>query len=203
MSERFTGGFVQTNGYLVATPDGSHLMIDAPLGAAAWLRDRGIVPAALLLTHQHYDHVEDAAAIAAMGAKVFAWSPYSGALTLAEMMRSFGMPVEVVPYPVDEILEGRAALELGGARVALLHVPGHAPDSVAFHFAEAGELYSGDALFAGSIGRTDLPGGDHAVLIAAIREKLYPLRPETRVFPGHGPATDIGVERETNPFIRP
>ncbi len=203
MSERFTGGFVQTNGYLVATPGGSHLMIDVPFGSAAWLRDQGIVPAALLLTHQHYDHVEDAAAIAAMGAKVFAWSPYSEALTLAEMMRSFGMPVEVAPYPVDEILEGRAVLELDGAKIALLHVPGHAPDNVAFHFAETGELYPGDALFAGSVGRTDLPGGDHAVLAASIREKLYPLPPETRIFPGHGPASSIGAERAGNPFVRP
>ncbi len=200
MPDCFTGGFVQTNGYLFQTPDGSWIAVDAPAGMAGWLTRRGIVPAALLLTHQHYDHVEDAAALAAMGAKVHAWLPYSPALTLEEMMRSYGMPVTVAPFPVDVLLEGRDALEIGGCRLALAHVPGHAIDSVTFHLAEAGELFSGDTLFAGSIGRADLPGGDPELLIDGIREKLFALPETTRVYPGHGPATTIGGERAENPY---
>lgn len=200
MPDCFTGGFVQTNGYLFQTPDGSWIAVDAPAGMAGWLGRRGIVPAVLLLTHQHYDHVEDAAAVAAMGAKVYAWRPYSTELTLEEMMRSYGMPVVVPPFPVDVLLEGLDGLEIGGCRIALAHVPGHAIDSVTFHLPEAGELFSGDTLFAGSIGRADLPGGDPELLIDGIREKLFALPESTRVYPGHGPATTIGGERAANPY---
>jgi hydroxyacylglutathione hydrolase len=200
MPERFTGGFVQTNGYLIETPDGSHLLIDAPAGIAAWLETKGIVPAALLLTHQHYDHVEDAAAVAAMGVPVHAFAPYSPALTLEEMMRGFGMPVRVEPYEVDGLLQGRAELEIGGLRMTLAHVPGHSPDSVTFFMAESGELFSGDTLFADSIGRADLPGGNPELLVDGIRGKLFRLPDGTRVLPGHGPATTIGAERAGNPY---
>ena len=140
MPDCFTGGFVQTNGYLIRTPDGGHVLVDAPQGVAEWLEMRGVRPVALLLTHQHYDHVEDAAAVAAMGAKVFAWAPYSAALTLEERVRAWGMPIHVEPYAVDELLEGRDRLEIGGLVMDLAHVPGHAPDSVTFHHAESGEL---------------------------------------------------------------
>jgi len=201
MPDCFTGGFVQTNGYLLETPDGGHILIDAPQGIAAWLEQKGIRPAALLLTHQHYDHVEDAAAVAAMGVKIHAWAPYSTALTLEERVRSWGMPIHVEPYTVDEILEGRTELELGGLKMDLAHVPGHAPDSVTFFAPETGELYSGDTLFAGSIGRADLPGGNMAQLVDGIRAKLFCLPPATEVFPGHGPATTIGAERAENPYV--
>jgi len=200
MPERFTGGFVQTNGYLIETPDGSHLLVDAPAGSGAWLKAKGIVPAALLLTHQHYDHVEDAAAVAAMGVRVYAHAPYSSALTLEEMMRGFGMPVHVEPYTVDELLAGQTELEIGGLRMELAHVPGHSPDSVTFFVRESGELFSGDTLFAASIGRPDLPGGDGPLLIDGIREKLFALPENTQVFPGHGPITTIGAERAENPY---
>lgn len=202
MPERFTGGFVQTNAYLVRSADNSPIVIDAPAGTAAWLESKGIVPAALLLTHQHYDHVEDAAALAAMGARVFAWKPHSPGLTLQDLMRSVGFPVKIEPFPVDVVLEGREVLEIGGSDIGLAHVPGHSSDSVTFHFPEVAELYAGDTLFEGSIGRTDLPGGNHELLLEGIRRKLFPLPPETRVFPGHGPASSIGAERAANPFLR-
>jgi hydroxyacylglutathione hydrolase len=201
MPDCFTGGFVQTNGYLIQTPDGGHVLVDAPQGVAEWLGELGVRPVALLLTHQHYDHVEGAAAVAAMGAKVFAWAPYSTELTLEERVRSWGMPIHVEPYAVDELLEGRDRLEIGGLAFDLAHVPGHAPDSVTFHHAESGELYSGDTLFAGSIGRADLPGGNMGQLVDGIRGKLFALPDETRVFPGHGPETTIGAERAGNPYV--
>lgn len=200
MPDCFTGGFVQTNGYLFQTPDGSWIAVDAPAGMADWLRSRDIAPAALLLTHQHYDHVEDAAAVAALGAKIHAWFPYSTDLTLEEMMRAYGMPVEVPSFKVDVLLEGREALEIGGCKMELAHVPGHATDSVTFFLPGSGELYSGDTLFADSIGRADLPGGNPELLIDGIRGKLFTLPESTVVFPGHGPATSIGAERAGNPY---
>lgn len=201
MPECFTGGFVQTNAYLVETPDGGHLLIDAPMGVAEWLKQKGITPAALLLTHQHYDHVEDAAAVAAMGVKIHAFAPYSTALTLEERVRDWGLPIQVPPYTVDELLEGRPSVEVGGATLKIAHVPGHSTDSVTFYLAGKGELYAGDTLFQGSIGRADLPGGNMAQLVDGIREKLFALPEETRVFPGHGPATAIGAERAENPYV--
>ena len=136
----------------------------------------------------------------AAGAKVHAFAPHSPALTLEEMMRGFGMPVHVEPYTVDELLEGRAELEIGGLRMELAHVPGHSPDSVTFFLPERGELFAGDTLFAGSIGRADLPGGNPGLLIDGIRGKLFALPENTRVFPGHGPATSVGAERAGNPY---
>lgn len=201
MPESFTGGFVQTNAYLVETPDGGHVLIDAPMGVAEWLGQKGIRPAALLLTHQHYDHVEDAAAVAALGVKIHAFAPYSTVLTLEERVRSWGLPIQVPPYQVDEILEGHRDLEIGGLKMQLAHVPGHSPDSITFALPDRGELYAGDTLFAGSIGRADLPGGNMGQLVDGIREKLFALPDETRVFPGHGPATTVGAERAENPYV--
>lgn len=200
MPECFTGGFVQTNGYLVETPEGGHVLIDAPMGISQWLEARGIRPLALLLTHQHYDHVEDAAAVAALGVKIYAWSAYSQDLTLESMVRNWGMPIQVAAFTVDEILADRPVLEIGGLSFDLAHVPGHSPDSVTFHLPERGELYGGDTLFEGSVGRADLPGGNMGQLIDGIRGKLFALPEETRVFPGHGPATTIGAERAGNPY---
>jgi hydroxyacylglutathione hydrolase len=200
MPERFTGGFFQTNGYLLETPAGSHVLVDAPMGVAAWLKAKGIAPATLLLTHQHIDHIDDAAAMAAMGARVYAFFPYSSDLTLEALIQGMGMPVRVEPFVVDELLEGREALEIDGLRMDLAHVPGHSTDSVTFFLPDRGELFSGDTLLADSVGRPDFPGGDGELLIAGIREKLFALPENTQVFPGHGPATTIGAERAGNPY---
>lgn len=202
MPTTFTGGFLLTNAYLVDLPEGGHLLVDAPGDADTWLDEQGITPKALLLTHQHFDHVMSAAAIAARGVPVYAWAPFSTELTCEETVRQWGMPFRVEPFTVDHLLEGEDRLEIGGLRLDLLHVPGHSPDSVVFHDAAAGDLYGGDTLFAGSTGRGDLPGGDLDLLCRGIVEKLYTLPPSTRVFPGHGDATDIGTERTSNQVIR-
>ena len=196
----YTGGFVQTNGYLVETPEGNFL-VDAPAGVAEWLERRGVRVDDLLLTHQHYDHVEDAAAVRATGAKVHAWAALSKELTLETVARSWGMPITVEPFEVDEVLEGVGTLRVAGREIAVAHVPGHARDAVTFYLAEEGVLFSGDTLFAGSIGRTDLPGGNHGELLAGIARHLLALPVETRVLPGHGPATTIGVESAGNPYL--
>lgn len=199
----FEGGYLLTNSYLAPTPAGGHVMVDAPVDADRWLDQLGITPAALLLTHQHFDHVMSAAAIAAKGVPVYAWEPFSRDLTLEEVVRQWGMPFDVEAYGVDHVLSGSDELEVGGLRLGLRHVPGHSRDSVVFHDKARGVLFAGDTLFHGSTGRGDLPGGDFELLKSSIRERIYPLAEETRVLPGHGPETTVGIERASNPVIRP
>ena len=197
----FTGGFTETNGYLIETPAGT-LLIDAPEGIADWIAERDTRVTDVLLTHQHYDHVLDAAALHATGARLHAYAPYSQELTLEAAARAWGMPIAVEPYQIDAICDPGRPLTLAGLEMQLAHVPGHATDSVIFHLPAQGLVFSGDTLFAGSIGRTDLPGGSTDQLLNGIARHLLTLPPETRVFPGHGPETTIGREAATNPFLR-
>jgi hydroxyacylglutathione hydrolase len=196
----YTGGPVQTNAYLIESPDGN-LLIDAPDGVAEWVTGRGVRVDDVLLTHQHYDHVTDAAALRELGARLHAYAGYSKDLTLESAARAWGMPISVTPYEVDGLFKMDSPLCLAGLEISLAHVPGHSPDSVTFYLAGEGILFSGDTLFAGSIGRTDLPGGSTQELLEGIDKKLMVLRPETKVYPGHGLATSIGVEAMDNPYL--
>lgn len=196
----FTGGMTQTNGYLVETADGNFL-VDAPEGIAEWIAEKGVRVDDVLLTHQHYDHVLDAAALRKSGARLHAFAPYSTELTLEAAARAWGMPISVEPYQIDALFEMDKPLDLAGLEISLAHVPGHATDSVTFHVADAGLVFSGDTLFAGSIGRTDLPGGSTKQLLDGIDRHLMTLPPETRVLSGHGPATTIGREAAGNPYL--
>lgn len=196
----YTGGFVQTNGYLVETPDGN-LLIDAPEGIADWITHRGVRVDDVLLTHQHYDHVMDAAALQALGCRLHAFADYSKDLTLESAARAWGMPISVTPYQVDGLFDMAKPLRIAGLEISLAHIPGHALDSVTFHLVDHGVVFSGDTLFAGSIGRTDLPGGSTTQLLDGIARHLMTLPPETKVFPGHGPTTTIGEEASGNPYL--
>jgi glyoxylase-like metal-dependent hydrolase (beta-lactamase superfamily II) len=196
----YTGGLVQTNAYLIETPDGN-LLIDAPEGVAGWIARRGVRVDDVLLTHQHYDHVTDAAALREQGVRLHAFSDYSTDLTLESAAREWGMPISVAPYEIDRRFEMTAPLHLAGLEISLAHVPGHSPDSVTFHLFRHGMVFSGDTLFAGSIGRTDLPGGSTRQLLDGIDRHLMTLPPETKVFPGHGPSTTIGEEAGGNPYL--
>lgn len=200
--QRFEGGYLLTNSYLAPTPGGGWVMIDAPIDADRWLDELGVTPLALLLTHQHFDHVMTAGAIAARGVPTYSWSAFDRSLTLEEVVREWGMPFDVADYPVDHVIEGQKTLEFDGLCLELRHAPGHSADSVLFHDRQAGALFAGDTLFAGSTGRPDLPGGDMAVLSRSIREQIYPLPDETRVLPGHGPETTIGTEAAGNPIVQ-
>lgn len=197
----YTGGFVQTNGYLVETADGNFL-IDAPEGVTEWIAAKGVRVDDVLLTHQHYDHVMDAAALQAVGAKLHALEDYSKELTLETPARSWGLPISVKPYAVDRkfTIDG-TPLEIAGVKMTLAHVPGHSTDSVTFYLPDQGVLFSGDTLFAQSVGRADLPGGDMTQLLDKISEHLLTLPTETKVFPGHGPSTTIGTELSENPYL--
>ena len=199
----FTGGIAQTNGWILETPKG-FLLFDAPDGVADWLETKGIRPLALLLTHQHFDHVNDAAAVKSrFGCPIYAFAAYSKTLTLEDL---FGMAtgtfMSIPPYVVDHSLEGQDQLEVAGLTFDLKHVPGHSPDSLCFFLAQEQLLFGGDVLFAGSIGRTDFPGGSTRLLVTGIRDKILTLPEDTRVFPGHGPETTIAEERGGNGYLR-
>ncbi|MEI7909930.1 MAG: MBL fold metallo-hydrolase [Verrucomicrobiota bacterium] len=199
----YTGGICATNGFLVETPDGN-LLVDAPEGIAAWVAARGVRVDHVLLTHQHFDHVLDAAALQAAGARLLAMENYSDEFTLESLSRKWGMPTPVAPYRIDQRLlpDPALPLDLCCLKFTLYHIPGHALDSVVFYLPDQNLAFSGDTLFAGSIGRTDLPGGSHQLLLDGIARHLLTLPPQTRLLPGHGPATSVGEEAADNPYLR-
>lgn len=198
----FTGGIAQTNGWILETQGGG-ILFDAPDGVVPWLQKQGLKPLALVLTHQHFDHVMDAAAVKNhFGCPIYAFANYSRTLTLEDLFgMATGTTLSIPPYEVDHLLEGQDSLEVAGLTFALKHVPGHSPDSLCYYLADHGLLVGGDVLFAGSIGRTDFPGGSARQLVTGIKEKLLVLPDSTRVFPGHGPETSIGEEREENGYL--
>jgi glyoxylase-like metal-dependent hydrolase (beta-lactamase superfamily II) len=155
---------------------------------------------AIWLTHAHVDHILGVARVVeATGVPIFLHPtdrPWYDALP--EQGQAFGLSAAAPPPPHADLADGMP-LRLGGLTFEVRHVPGHTPGHVAF--VGHGAAVVGDALFAGSIGRTDLPGGDTATLMASIRDRLLTLPDDTAVYPGHGPATTIGRERRTNPFL--
>jgi glyoxylase-like metal-dependent hydrolase (beta-lactamase superfamily II) len=200
--ERFTGGFFQTNAYALATPAGGRLLIDAPEGAAEWVRARGWKLDTLLLTHAHVDHIQDAAAIVREhGCRLYYHVDGVPLLIDTEAYRRYGLSIEFEPVTGGEFITESPDAEFAGLHFRVLYVPGHCPGSLCFYDVPGGQLFAGDVLFAGSIGRTDLPGGDTALLLAGIRAHLLPLPDAVVVYPGHGPATTIGEERASNPFL--
>lgn len=196
----YTGGMVQTNAYLIES-DSGNVLVDAPSGVAEWLAGNGVTADVVILTHQHYDHVEGVAELQAQGIPILAWDDYSTDLTLESHARQWGMPIQVAPYKIDRRF-GEGELVAAGLNFFVHYVPGHATDGVAFYLAADESLFAGDTLFAGSIGRPDLPGGNEQMLVDGIRTKLFCLPEETQVFCGHGPATTIGYEIDNNPYLQ-
>lgn len=201
----YTGGSVGCNGYLIEAADACYVAVDAPLGMADWVirhLPEGATLGHLLLTHQHFDHVEGAAELQQRtGCRIHAVAPYSKTLTLEEAAGAWGLP-PVAPYEVNDVL-GTAPRQAdwGGLEWEILPIAGHATDGAAYYLPGDDELFVGDILFAGSVGRTDFPGGSMSVLVRGIREHLLPLPPHTTVNSGHGPSTTIGEEQLNNPYI--
>ena len=200
----------QTNAYIVADePHGLAVIVDAPpepdaIGAVLIQHDLSV--AAVLLTHGHVDHTGGSGQLArATGGTVYV-HPDDDFLTLhpAEQLRAmFGMSppgVYDIPDKFEALTDGQT-LDIAGLSFDVRHTPGHTPGHCCFFLEDHGTLFSGDQLFAGSIGRTDLPGGSFPALMTSMKERVLILPDETRVLPGHGPETTIGRERATNPFL--
>jgi|SRR6266850_3412891 len=204
--ETFEAGPVATNGYLVADKqNGSALAIDAPQGVAPLMVEqarRWNTPIVYLVnTHGHWDHFLDNAELVRLTGAQFGIHRASAPLLTIPQAQYFGMDLDIEPTKPDFFLEEGKVLEVGELRFEILHCPGHCPGSVVLFERKERVAFVGDVLFAGSVGRTDLPGGSHETLMQSIREKLLPLGDDVRVFSGHGPATTIGEERRTNPFV--
>lgn len=201
--DSFTGGVFDTNCFYLSAPDGN-ILIDAPAGACDWLQKKGYRIDLLLLTHGHVDHILDAARIQqAFGIPVGYHRDGEEMLKDPTFFKRFGFELEVEPLTAGGFhIEESASETYLGRSFEVLLVPGHCPGSLCFFDPSSKELYGGDVLFAGSVGRWDLPGGDRDLLLTGIKNKVLPLGDDVKILPGHGPATTIGVERKTNPYIR-
>ena len=200
----FTVGPLQENCYLVRREGSDRALLIDPGDEAPKLQaamdELGVEPEAILLTHTHFDHIGAVAPLArATGAPVYC--PREELPVLADPSAFFGAmfgPVE--GWEAEHALDGGQRLQLAGFDVDVVATPGHSPDHVTFVI--DGALFSGDVLFQGSIGRTDLPGGDHGVLMQSIATLIDAYPEETIVYPGHMGVTSLGAERATNPFLQ-
>lgn len=217
----FPAGAFAANCYVVAPADGEECVIvdpgqDALDGIEDILAAHRLKPVAAVLTHGHLDHVwsvaplcgaQDVPAYVHPGDRALLSDPARG-FPLGMDQQLFGGLTFTEPDDVRELADGMT-LTLAGVEFVVDHAPGHTPGSVTFRLPPgiegtedpAGTLLSGDLLFAGSIGRTDLPGGDHQTILASLARVCLPLPDETIVLSGHGPGTTIGAERRTNPFL--
>lgn len=201
--DRLTLGPLGTNCYVVR-PDlaATEAVVVDPSGTATEIRlalaSRGARCVAILVTHGHFDHIVGLADLAeGTGAPVHAPAAERELLEQPDAYTPAGVVVR--PWTPDVLLGGGEQLELAGVRLDVLSVPGHSPGHLAY--ATEGNVFSGDVLFAGSVGRTDLPGGDWPTLLDSIRLLLATLPPETAVHPGHGPSTTLASELAANPFL--
>lgn len=201
-------GPIQTNAYLLLAPErGEAVLIDAPGGILAKidpiLKKEKCRLTEVWLTHGHWDHTQGGAeVVAATAAKVRAHADDRVLIETPEIMERFmGERMNLRAIHVDHWIKQGDQLSALGTTVEVRHVPGHCPGNVLFYFSQRGEAFVGDALFNGSIGRTDLPGGNFEQLAAAIRTQIYTLPDETVVYPGHGSKTSVGTEKISNPYV--
>jgi hydroxyacylglutathione hydrolase len=167
------------------------------------LTELGLKLKQILITHAHIDHVGGALKLKRLtGAPILMNESDLPLLKIMEMQAGWLGIATPETAPPDDVLTDGLNVGLESCPAQVIHTPGHTQGSVCLHFVPLNLLVAGDTLFAGSIGRTDLPGGDYGQIINSIQTRLLPLPDETKVLPGHGPATTIGAERESNPFLR-
>jgi glyoxylase-like metal-dependent hydrolase (beta-lactamase superfamily II) len=206
----FPAGTFQTNCYLVAASAGAEALVvdpgqDAMPGIEELCAEHRLRPVAVLLTHGHLDHIWTVAPLAGAHG-IPAWIHPRDRHLLADPLAGVGPELRAMlpglqlaePDDVRELVDG-AVLDLAGVRLVVDHTPGHTPGHVTFRDEQV--LFAGDLVFAGSIGRTDLPGGSMPEMLASLAERFLPLPDELQVLPGHGPVTTVGRERASNPFL--
>lgn len=203
--EHLVVGPLQCNCYIVGDPESKEAIVIDPGDDADRLAEllaaKGLKVTAIVATHAHFDHIVAAGRLRELTGAPFylhgddkpllSWMQESGRMFL-------GLELPAPPEVDTETREGDR-LVAGAVQLEVVHTPGHSPGSISL--VTQGAVFSGDTLFAGSIGRSDLPGGDTQALLDAVKDKLFRLDPELPVYPGHGPATTLGEEQESNPFV--
>lgn len=207
----FPLGPFQTNCYVVCAPDPKPgdpcWVVDCGMEPAPMIREierLGLEPQAVVLTHAHVDHIGGLFQFRRQFPRTPIWIHEGEKDWLTDpLLNLSGLSgMEITAPPADRLLRDGEVLTLCGERWEVRHTPGHSPGGISLVHERSPTAFVGDTLFAGSIGRTDFPGSDHATLARSIRERLYTLPNETVALPGHGPMTQVGREKLTNPYVR-
>ncbi len=199
---------IGTNAYALIEPDRKECLIfDAPEGAFDWAtrvaKEYGCKISGLILTHGHWDHILDGHRFVEAGIPTYGHPEDRDLFEEPEKMKQYSMPgIKFLPVMINHWMKHGDTLNLLGEKLEIRHVPGHCPGNVLIYLASEKLVIVGDAIFAGSIGRYDLPGGDFSVLEESIRTQIYTLPDETTIYPGHGVSTTVGQEKRSNPFVR-
>ncbi len=205
--KKFTLGQMETNSYVLGSAGQSTCLLidvgDKPAALLDFLSRQNLHLEAVVLTHGHYDHIaglkevlkahRPAKLIIGRDAQKVARNP------LRNYSALFALPI--LAPKADRLVAEPERIEINALSLEVMDLPGHSPGSIGLYHAEDKSVYCGDTLFAGSIGRTDFPGASHELLLESIRNKLMALPDDTKVCPGHGEQTTIGLERRTNPFL--
>ncbi len=207
--EQFAVGMLQTNFYLIGDPASRKAVVIDPGGDGDRIVSRvenlGLELAAILCTHAHFDHVSDAWHVKERLGGAIYLSERDESLLYDRMvgMAAVGkLPPQKDALKIDHFLVEEDLLQFGAIELKVLSTPGHTPGHMSLYFDKGERIFVGDTLFAGSIGRTDFPGGSYEQLIGAVREKIFSLPGKTMVLPGHGPQTTVDREKRSNPFFR-
>ena len=203
--QTFVIGPLQTNCYVIQ--ENSKAIIIDPgfeeaVGIAQELNKKGISTKYILITHSHFDHVGWAQEVRDLtGAEIVMHKKSKDILDVfLQVGQEWGLKMGAIKRATMYATEGDT-FTIGTTKLELIHTPGHSPDGLCFYLRDQGTLFSGDTLFQFSVGRTDLPFGDWNELEESIKNKLYTLPENTKVLPGHGPTTQIGIEKKNNPFV--
>ncbi len=206
--DTFVLGDFQTNAYVVRPNDSATdcVVIDTGMSSEPlieFLKTNGLNPVAVLFTHGHADHIAGVNLLRETFPGIKVAIHNDDTPMLANPVKNLSVMVGL-PYkaqPADVVITDQCPLEYAGIKFQPLHTPGHTPGGICLYCQDEGVVFVGDTLFANSIGRTDFPGGDSEQLLNSIRDRLFTLPDETKVYNGHGPATTIGSEKKTNPFL--
>lgn len=198
------------NTYVISDDSGECLIVDPGCQEPEeqdllldYIKENQLKPVKMVNTHCHIDHILGTAFLHDQFKLPFLIHPHERPLLTASIAQGelFGLEVQIPPEPTDFLNEGDS-VRFGDSIFEVIHIPGHSPGGIVLLNKDQQCMFTGDVLFQGSIGRTDLPGGDYDNLVNSIRQKLLILDPGIRVYPGHGPDTSIGIENQSNPFFQ-